>query len=186
MVQKVQVKLFSNANADVEGYVPVLHRWIRDNVLGELVIDVVDYSHVADGPEVVLIGHASDYAIDRGGGKLGLLYSNKREPESDDAFTAALAKALRAASLLEREEGPKQKLAFRTDELVLRVADRLNAPNTDATLTELQPKLRAALDRVYGAGTYELARVGTPKELFGVLVRAKSSASVGELLARVS
>ncbi|MGC4094191.1 MAG: hypothetical protein QM756_41025 [Polyangiaceae bacterium] len=55
--QKVQIKLFASADAHTEAYVPVFHRWIRENVLNELMIDVVDYSHVAHGPEVVLLGH---------------------------------------------------------------------------------------------------------------------------------
>ena len=132
---KLQVKLFASENGDVERYVPVFHRWIRDNVLGELVLDVVDYRHVTDGPAVVLIGHAVDYALDLGGGELGLLHVRKRDalPESE-RLADALRRALRVAVLLEREPGLEQPLAFRGDRLLIRVTDRLAAPNTDETL----------------------------------------------------
>ena len=32
--QKVQVKLFTSGSPQFEPYLPVFHRWIRDNVLG--------------------------------------------------------------------------------------------------------------------------------------------------------
>src|SRR5688500_840119 len=85
---KLQLKLFVSADSvaaiDVETFVTVYHRWIRDRVLSEMVIDVASYTHVPDGPGVVLIGHAGDYFLDEGDGRLGLLYNRKRgavEPE---------------------------------------------------------------------------------------------------------
>ncbi len=187
MVQKVQVKLFSSGSPDVEGHLPVFHRWIRDNVLGELMIDVVDYSHVTNGPELVLIGHGSDYAIDRGAGRVGLLYANKREP-ADPAgeFRAALRRSLRAATLLERETGPREPFVFRSDELLIRVADRLSSPNTDQTLAALEPELRAALDQLYAGAPVSVQRVGSQREVFQVEVRTPSTATATELLARIS
>jgi hypothetical protein len=163
----------------------VFHRWIRDSVLGELLIDVVDYSHVANGPEVVLLGHASDYMLDRQGGRLGLLYASKREPASDEgSFLPALRRALRACLLLEREQGP-EPLAFRSDELLIRINDRLIAPNTDETFRRFEPALKAALERLYTGGGFELRRVGEPRDLFSVAVRASSAPPLGELAARV-
>src|SRR5687768_6050569 len=112
---KIQVKIFAERDVPVDGYVPVFHRWIRDALIPELLIDVVDYTHVPDGPAVMLIGHDSDYALDRGGGKLGLLYANKRGASID--FPAALRRVLSAARLLEAEKEATERLAFRTDEL---------------------------------------------------------------------
>jgi hypothetical protein len=184
--EKVQVKVFSSGAPDVGGYLPVFHRWIRDSVLNELMIDVVDYSHVANGPEVVLIGHASDYALDRGGGKIGLLYSSKREPETDEgAFVSALRRALRACALLEKEAGPKVPLKFAADTLLVRILDRLSAPNDDQTFARVEPALRSALARAYGDATLSLKRVGAPREAFSVEVSAKGAADIGSLLARL-
>ena len=182
---KVQVKVFSSTQISVESYIPVFHRWIRDSVLGELMIDVVDYSHVANGPEVVLLGHASDYMLDRQGGRLGLLYSVKRELPSDEgSFLPPLRRALRACLLLEREQGP-EPLAFRTDELLIRINDRLLASNDDATFQRFEPALKAALKRLYGDAGFEVMRVGEPRDAFSVAVRAPSAAPLGELAARI-
>jgi hypothetical protein len=173
---KVQVKLFSRGTPDVPGYAAVFQRWIRDHVLDELLIDVVDYSHVPEGPAVALIGHESDYVLDRAGGKLGLLYAAKRNLSSaGDAFLRAIKRAMKASLLLERDPGPKTRLDFRSDEILLRIADRLNAPNTDETFERLAPVLRDALSRVYEATPFTLTRVGSPRELFSVTVHAPTA-----------
>lgn len=182
---KVQVKVFSSTSIGVESYVPVFHRWIRDSVLSELLIDVVDYSHVANGPEVVLLGHGSDYVLDRQGGRLGLLYASKREPATDEGpFVPALRRAIKACLLLEREQGP-EPLAFRSDELLIRINDRLRAPNADETFRRVGPALKAALEGLYGGVGFELRRVGEARDLFSVEVRAPSAPQLGELATRI-
>lgn len=178
MPSKIQIKLFAAEDVHVEDYVPVFHRWIREGVLRETLIDVVNYTHVADGPAVVLIGHESDYALDRSGKKLGLLVSHKRGAPVD--FRQALARAAHAARLLEGEPGLDQGIRFRTDELVVRIADRLNAPNTDESYERFLPELRAAFEPVYGGGL-ELARTGAPRELFTVRVRGTKAPALSEL-----
>jgi hypothetical protein len=180
--EKVQVKLFASVDTHAEAYVPVFHRWIRDNVLNELLIDVVDYSHVAEGPEVVLLGHASDYVLDRGEGRLGLLYAAKREPESaEGSFVPAIRKALRAARLLGAEPGVKQPLSFKTDSLLIRIADRLKAPNNEETLARVEPALRSALATIYGDISARITRVGTPRDLFSVEVTIPGAPALDKL-----
>lgn len=185
MTSKLQVKIFARQDAAVEEYVPVLHRWIRERLLQELLIDVVDYTHVKDGPAVVLIGHESDYVLDRGDGKLGLLYVSKGRDEPL-SISQAVARALRVALLLEQEKEPKSRVSFRGDQLSLRVADRLNAPNTDQTYQRLLPELRAALEPLFGVSGAEVIRVGTARELFTVQVRARAPQSFAELCERAS
>jgi hypothetical protein len=182
---KVQVKIFAAGAPDVMGYVPIFHRWIRDSVLKELIIDVVDYSHVANGPEVLMVGDAADYALDRGAGRIGLLYVGKRESETAEGpFALGLKKALNACRLLEAETGPTVPLAFSSSELEIRVADRLRAPNDDATFERLLPSLRAPLEKLYAGTQFELRRVGTPRDLFSVEVRAAGAPSIAELAQR--
>jgi hypothetical protein len=185
--ERIQVKVFTSGKPDVPGYVPVLQRWIRDRVLNELLIDVVDYSHVAEGPEVALIGHESDYVLDRAGGKLGLLYASKRSAVSEHgAFLPALQRVFNACLLLEKEAGPQVPFAFRADELLVRVADRLGAPNNDATFSLFEPALREALGRIYGSTPFTLSRSGSPRELFSIEVRAPAAPPLCELLPRLA
>ena len=177
--QKVQVKIFALEQPTVVGYVSVFQRWIRDHALDELLIDVVDYSHVANGPEVVLIGHESDYALDRGEGRLGLLYTNKRASESNDGvFRDALRRAVNACRLLQDESETASPLTFGTSELLIRIVDRLSAPNTDETFEHIAPALREALAHFYEDTPFTLARHGSPRELFSVTVRAPMHGAV--------
>ena len=184
MIDKIQVKVFAKDDVPVEGYVPVFHRWIRERVLDELLIDVVDYSHVADGPHVVLIGHAADYALDRARGKLGLLFSHKRGPKPE-RLSSALLRTFGAALLLEAETGGGHPLEFRADSLLVRVADRLAAPNDDATYERLLPLFKRDLEQLYGAGRFETRRVGGPRELFAIEVRAEGAPRLADLVQRL-
>lgn len=186
-MNKIQVKFFSKFNADALEYVPVFQRWIRGRELDELLIDVADYSHVKHGPDVVLIGHESDYVIDRAMGKLGLLYAQKRPRDgSGDPWLAALKRALTAALKLEGEPSPTTRLSFRTDEFSLRVADRLAAPNTDAAFERLKPSIESALRTVFGPIPFSLARAGDARELFSVDVRAPTAPHLSELVSRIA
>ena len=47
---------------DPEDAVPVFHAWIGDQTLGEVLVDVARYGHVANAPAVILVGLVSDYA----------------------------------------------------------------------------------------------------------------------------
>ncbi|HET9953870.1 MAG TPA: hypothetical protein VFQ61_05185 [Polyangiaceae bacterium] len=185
-VQKIQVKLLSSVEPDVIPYVPVFHRWIRDNALSELLIDVVDYSHVQNGPEVLLVGHGADYALDREGGHLGLLFANKRDDLGENGFATALRRAFRAAALLESESGPERPILFRADELHFKVADRLSTPNDDASFRRLEPSLKAALSALYPGLPFELLRTGTSRELFSVQARISGAPAFSEAAKRAA
>jgi hypothetical protein len=56
---KYDLKLFLDAASrfDLEECIPIFHRWIQDQALDEVLIDVADYRHVhhgrgSDGPPV--------------------------------------------------------------------------------------------------------------------------------------
>lgn len=180
---KLQLKIFVTADAaraaHPEAFVPVFHRWIKDHVLPELLIDVASYVHVPEGPSVALIGHGSDYFLDEGAGRLGLLYSRKRAGFGPDERLADLARrTFHAALLLEAAEpSGSGRLKFATGELLLRVNDRLAAPASDATFAALRPELEAFATKLYGAGAFELTRVGTAKDLFAVRIVSTPSAA---------
>jgi len=188
--QKIQVKLYADRpeGVDPEAVVPVFHRWIREAAIGdgELLIDVADYSHVPKGPGVALIGHQSDYFLDEGEGRPGLLFSRKRGFSGADdraCLRDALRRTLQACRLLEQDAG--LELRFRTDEVLVRIQDRLRAPNTAATFAEVEPLLRETLGELF-EGEVELEHVEDPRGPFTVRVRTGASAGVPSLLARLS
>ena len=192
---KLQLKLFVERNGhhvESEAFIPVLHRWIKDHVLSELVIDVANYAHVPKGPGVVLIGHTGDYYLDDTDGRFGLLYSRKRGL-ADAPFAAKLEdlfrRTLHAAALLEKETFPaaagETRVRFSTNELLFRINDRLAAPASDETFAAVRPALEAVARRLF-EGPFELTRVGDARSLFGVkLVGGAKGAELPALLARL-
>jgi hypothetical protein len=185
---KLQLKIFATPDAakavSPEAVIPVFHRWIKDHVLPELTIDVANYGHVPEGPGVVLIGHGSDYFLDEGEGRLGLLHNRKRSGFAPAERLSDLARrTLHAAALLEKEPGLGGKLSFATNELLFRVNDRLAAPNTDATFAAVKGELEALGKQLFG-GTVELQRVGGPKEVFAVRIKSGASVPLATLLER--
>src|SRR6516164_8374370 len=122
---KLQLKIYATPDAaravGPEDCIPVFHRWIKDHVLPELTIDVANYGHVPEGPGVVLIGHGSDYFLDEGEGRLGLLHNRKRSGFAPAERLSDLARrTLHAAALLEKEPALAGRLAFATNELLFR------------------------------------------------------------------
>jgi hypothetical protein len=97
----------------------------------------------------MLIGHEADRSLDLGEGRPGVLYQRKREPEGslEDRVAAAIEAADAIAGDLE-DDPDAGGVRFGRDEILLRVTDRLNAPNDDATLEALLPAIEGALARV--------------------------------------
>jgi hypothetical protein len=185
---KLQLKIYltpeTAGTLDVEALIPVFHRWIKQRVLPELTIDVANYRHVPQGPGVVLIGHGSDYFLDEGEGRPGLLHNRKRAGLAAGERLSDLARrTLHAALLLEKDLALTGKIKFATNELLFRVNDRLAAPNSDTTLGALRPELETLCKTLFAA-PFELARVGGAKELFAVRITSGTSAPLAMLLER--
>lgn len=195
--KRLDVKLFVAEGARVEAseLIPVFHGWIqRTAIADELLIDVAVYDHVVDGPGVVLVGHEGQYGYDCSRGRHGLLYSQRRAP-IDGGFREALAytlqHALRACALLEKDEALAGRLEFSGRELLVRINDRLLAPNTEQTWKAVEPDARAVLSQVFGPDVSiepsKSSGAASPwqDELFTLHVRAGADASVEALLAKL-
>jgi hypothetical protein len=188
---KISLKLFTRGDVpEASLFVATFHDLVRRREPAELMIDVVDYGHVHEGPAVLFVGHESDYALDHGEGRTGLLYQRKRAPvPGDGSFAAHLADALRRtlgfAARLETEPA-LAGLRFGTDELLFRIADRLHAPNEPATFAAIEKDLRAAAERLWGGGARVDHEPGDGRGLFTARLRAAGvTGSAAELLARV-
>jgi len=183
--ERLQLKLYlePSEHFELEALIPVFHRFIRDQVLKELLIDVVDYSHVPDGPGVVLIGHGADFYVGALDGAYGLVYSRKRGgPGPEGRLSDALRRLINAARLLEQEDG--LKLRFKSGELSLRLTDRLRAPNDDATFAATQAEVLSVFGRVYG-GEVAVERLPGSKEPLGLRIKAQASPTLEALLEKL-
>ncbi|HEX4999208.1 MAG TPA: hypothetical protein VFY29_13360 [Terriglobia bacterium] len=169
----------------VRAMVPVFHAWIqRQAIPGHLLIDVHDYSHIFQGPGILLVGHEANFSLDQTGGQLGLLYHRKVTETGD--FGAHLAGIFKAAllgcSLLEGETS----LRFRTDEAQLIFNDRLNAPNDTETRARLEPLVAEALKGVWSTDVkMESSAASDSRERLAFRIRFPKSEPIATLLARL-
>ena len=183
--QRILVKVYATSSVDPERLIPVFHRFIRDKLFDEQMIDVADYGHVKDGPGVALIGHASDYFADLSEGRFGLLYTRKRQaPPPAERLADAVRRALNGARLVEKDPGCED-IRFATNELLVKLTDRLNAPNDAAGFAALKAELEPLAAKLFGAGA-TIEKVGEPRDALAARVKATNGpASVADLLARL-
>jgi hypothetical protein len=158
-----------------------------------LLIDVADYRHVHNGPGVILIAHDAHYAMDAAGGRLGLLYSRRREThpnrlaigDTRERLTSVFFCALTACQRLEAEAAFQGQLRFRTDSFILRINDRLYAPNTldvfQAVYEELAPFLRS----LYPDQVLEVSHASDAASRLTLEVKATEQPGVETLLTRL-
>ena len=187
-IAQLSVKLYVAEPRDLElrEFVGTFHRWIQDERLDELLIDVTDYSHVVGGPGVLLVCHEAQYSMDGGDGRLGLRYARKRGGTGtlEDRVAQALRKALTACQALADDPALAGGIAFRTDEARLVFEDRLAAPNTPATFADVAPGLTRLFERMFGVEP-SLEHRARPDECFGLDVRAPAAPDLATLLARL-
>lgn len=173
---KLELKVLASSEsaAAPEEFIPVFHRWITERVLPELLIDVADYSHVHEGPGVLLVGHDAIYAYDESRGEPGLLYSRRREtaPETagirtlDERLESLLLCAFRACDQIEAEPQLDGRVAFDRHRIELRINDRL-VPRDDETASALGNALRRALAEAGVAddrGPVDVKRIGEARD----------------------
>jgi len=188
--KRLDVRVFASRADGVKlaDLIPVFHGFIQKKTIeDELLIDVADYSHVVDGPGVLLVGHEAQYGFEQSQGRMSLLYSQRRA--NVDGFEAALRysllHALRAASLLQNEDSLRGKLRFGGQEIGVRINDRLAAPNTPETWKQVEPAARKVLGAVLGN---DLSLEPAPPNggLFTLHAKAASPASIDTLISRLS
>jgi hypothetical protein len=172
---------------DILKLIPIYHRWIQQNALEDLLIDVADYSHVPDGPGVMLIAHEGNYALDETGHERGVVYYSKHKltGELHERFALIARKALKAAQLMTEDAELEGALKVPGNRLQFFANDRLVAPNTDAAYAEIEPALQTFLDRLYAGDRYNLTREADPKERLSVRVQAEGEVPLKTLLARL-
>ncbi len=175
-LQHVNVKFFvKNADAvKASDAVGVFQKWIQEDAVDDLLIDVADYQHVPAGPGIILVGHHALYSLDNNEGRLGVLYNRRTAAEgsSRDLLKEAIEKARTFAQMLARDDAFKGRLEFADQELQIIVNDRRIASNTDETLAALKPDLEAALKGTLGEANYSFNRNHDARRRFTVNVTA--------------
>ncbi len=181
-IHRLGIKVFAADPGSISttDFIPIFHGWIQKQALeNHLLIDIHNYSHIHQGPGILLVAQEGNFSIDSAGGQLGLLYYRKQP--GHDALASIVRSALQACSLLEAEQ-----FRFRTDEFQIIANDRLLAPNDDATLAELKPVISSVFERLLKGADFSISRISKdPRERFAVRVQTNQAAGVKTLLSRL-
>ena len=188
-LRKIGLKFFTQKGGDVSlrEFIPVFHRWIQEDKLEGMLVDVAEYTHVKEGPGVLLIAHEANYSLDEAEGKRGLLYLQKRPGEKAPAehLKTAFRRALQTCLLLEDDSQFKGKLKFNPLHFQVFVNDRLAAPYGAKSHEELEGDLRPFLDKLFGGYLYLILPEKDPKKRVGFEVKVEGALSSEELLERL-
>jgi hypothetical protein len=162
----------------LQDFIPVFHTWIQKQILKDhLLIDVHDYSHIRQGPGILLVAHEGNFSMDSAEGRLGLLYQRKQPASgsNEERLVSVLKTALQACRLLEEEPALQGRVRFRKNELLLIANDRLNAPNDDETLSRVLPAVSVALNAAFGHSDFDVTRISTDaKDRLTIRVQPRS------------
>ena len=168
--QHINAKIFAHEGSTIDWHVliPIFHRWIQQQALPDLLIDVADYAHVPAGPGVMIIGHDAQYSLDNRQNRLGFVYDRRTACEGSNADRIRLAyeSALSAARRLEQEPEINGALRFDERRVEFWVNDRLLAPNKPEVFEEFESEVSAFLKSK--VGEFALSRSTDPRDLVRV------------------
>jgi hypothetical protein len=185
-VERFCLKFLARDGAvDEACFIPIFHDWIRLKSLPGTLIDVADYRHVPDGPGIMLISFDINYAMDHGGGQLGLSAQRKLGPEGTHSERIVnLAKRMaRFGSLLEADDRLGGAFALEGGKFLYSANDRLRLPNTDDAFAAIQPDLLAAAALLYGDQPVSVRRVANdPRERLTAVVEAGAPVAMASLV----
>ncbi|MEK7794989.1 MAG: hypothetical protein AAB353_10690 [Candidatus Hydrogenedentota bacterium] len=171
-LHQFDVKVFATKAENIGPYdlMRVFQRWIQKHTIPGVLIDAADYSHMHNGPGVILVAHEFNVSLDRVGGRPGMLYHQKQPLEGD--FAARIGQVIQSArtcaGLLQGEPEMKDKLAFDLKHFLFIANDRARTPD----IGSLRASVEEAARSVVGGGVSLEVRKGDPRERVAIEVRA--------------
>jgi hypothetical protein len=167
-------------------FIPVFHRFIQEDQLEGMLVDVTEYTHVHQGPGVLVIAHEANYGLDEEAGKRGFLYTQKRpvEKSSQAHLATAFRRVLQGCSLLEKEAA-LGGLKFDTSHFQVFVNDRAEAPFNSESLGDLENELNPFLSNLLGGEKFHLIPEKDPQKRVGFEVKASKAETLETLAGRL-
>lgn len=184
-LQRINVKFYledPESLAAAEAF-RIFNSWIPTTP-DEVLIDVADYSHLAEGTLTLLVGHEANYSLDNHSAEMGLLYSRKQPADGDlpERLASAFKAALTACRRLEEEPSLAGKVKFRSDDVLLVANDRLNATNNEASENVLRAALDPVLAQLFAGAEYAVERDPAPELRLNLRIRCQTDAGTATLL----
>lgn len=188
--QRSAVKIFfaDGIVVDPPLMVAMFHEWIRNKIVEGLLIDVADYTHVHEGPAIVLVGHDIDYTIDLSEARPGLMVTRKRRTRSALAedIRQGVRRVFAAARALQQRADPHPPVRFRTDELRVQVIDRLRFPQSADAVEAVRGAIEPLFAKLFEPSGCTIENAATDARMPVTLrVRASGAPPLDTLIGRL-
>lgn len=161
--QKMVIKFPAQVDkVDLAAIGAAFTKWIQDSSIPGTLIDVADYSHMFEGPGVILVAHEYIISLDQQHGVDGLrvAYRLNSEDSLADRIQAGVNLLNQADELLKADG---INLNLNTSQYFIGVADRLNVDG-------VHDKIHAAAKQALGDSVECVAKSDT-KDLPGIQVK---------------
>ena len=172
--------VFNQSGKSQKDFIPVFHGWIQNKVVADhLLIDVADYSHMKDGPGVMLIAHEGNFSLDQENFQPGILYMRKviTIGSFSDRFNKVLLATIKAANLLLENH---KDINFIKNSFRFIANDRLYADNTVDNQELYKQEIQKALNNIYTDNNLEFKELSTENERLAFTVRLDNEINIFE------
>ena len=165
---------------------PIFQRWIQEHKVDGMLIDVIDYKHVPEGPGIVLIADEADFAYDLMDGETGLNYIRKRDLPDNlaDALRLVIGRAAAAARALEAEA--PDDLIFDYSAAKISFLDRMNYRNEASVFDEARAAITEALGDIVGAPVSIARHSDDPRSVFALRCQFAGEVDADALIAAMN
>ena len=186
-LQKIEIKFFAVEREAVPlaVFIDLFHGWIQasDGVYH----DVVDYSHMHQGPGVVLVAPDFNVSVDETGGRRGFLFSQKTllEGSNQERLTRVFQNALENCRHLQTEPALQGKIEFRFDEFEITLNDRLLAPNGAESYGALTAEIKPFVNRIFGGAPASLQQESDARRRVRLRIQAMAPVDPAAFLSHV-
>jgi hypothetical protein len=183
-LQKIEIKFFAVQPGPVPltAFIDVFHGWIQasDGVYH----DVADYSHMHQGPGIVLVAPDFFVSVDETGGRRGFLFSQKAllDGTNRERLARVFQSALENCRRLQAEPALQGKIEFRFDEFEITLNDRLLAPNGDESYQALKAEVEPFVGRLFGGAPVSLQQESDARRCVRLRIQATAPVNPEALL----
>ena len=158
--------------------VPIFHRWIQNHTVPGMLIHVVDYKHVENGPGILLIGHEGDLGIESRDGTWTLYYDRKQETGKTlvESIELLLNQIRVVQDALVADDALAGKIYFSKDEFEITILDRLAYPNLPETFNAVQNIVSLYLGKTFGGEPIDLTQ-GSADRRWPLTIRIRQASA---------
>jgi len=178
-LQKFGIKFYFKDNKAYSSRdcIPLFHGWIQEKIIPDhLLIDVADYSHVMDGPGIMLIAHEGHFSLDQENNKPGMMYMRRMVCSGNfsERFEKVFSIALFAANQLHDDKD----IDFYQNIFRFISNDRRLANNTKENQDIFQNEIHGILKSKFPNDKWNFSEVSKENERLGFTVNFTSDVNM--------